>query len=244
MELRLIPAGHFDTGSPLTETGRGEDETEPRRIELPRPFYIGTCEVTNAQFRRFKPDHDSGSYEGLTLNHDDQPVVDISWHDAVAYCAWLSQRESRRYRLPTETEWEYACRAGTATPFWWGENADEAKLNFAERRTLPFGWSWSNTSSDDGYAVTAPVGSYSANAWGLRDMHGNVWEWCATPQGDVLTTRAADRELNANRADLRFAIRGGAWNEAPVNCRSANRAAAPPDTRNAFIGFRVVREAN
>src|SRR5262249_31361738 len=174
MELVRIPAGKFRMGSLPSEPGRGDDEDE-HEVEITRPFYLGAYEVTQAQYEKIMGHNpswfhaDGGGGRGSAgLDTAVFPVEYVRWSDAVEFCKRLSARpEERRlrrtYRLPTEAEWEYACRAGTTAPFHHGPTLDAAQANF----------------DGAGLKRTARVGSYSPNACGLYDMHGNVWEWCA-----------------------------------------------------------------
>ena len=153
MRFVLIPAGTFLMGSPATEEGRDGDEVQ-HEVVLTKPFYLGVTEVTNAQYRRFRADHDSGAYKDEGLNGDDQPVVRVSWDDAVAFAEWLSGQDGgRTYRLPTEAEWEWACRAGTRTRYWWGDAEEEgwkyANANDPKTKEA-FGFDWDGWPKDDG----------------------------------------------------------------------------------------------
>ena len=165
MKMVLIPAGKFMMGSPKDEAGRGKGEPLPHQVTIKRPFYIAACEVTNAEFHKFRPQHKSAKGDARL------PVTDVSWNDARAFCKWISEKGKRRYRLPTEAEWEYACRAGAATAFSWGDKFDPKKA-------------W-----DGGKKGPKPVGSFPPNKWGLYDMHGNVWEWTEDKAGDAAELR-------------------------------------------------------
>ena len=169
MELRWVEGGCFNMGSPTNERDRGGDESSHQACV--RGFWIGNTEVTNGQYRRFKPGHDSGSFQGHPLNAEQQPAVQVNWGDAEAFAEWLSWEAGagQRFRLPTEAEWEYAARAGAATRYPWGDDIDPRHANFSDRND-PTGASIGNL--DDGQAVTAPVGTYLPNALGLRDFTG------------------------------------------------------------------------
>jgi formylglycine-generating enzyme required for sulfatase activity len=199
---------------------------------------------------------------------DDHPVVGVSWADAKAYCAWLSKREGHLYRLPTEAEWEFACRAGSETWFSFGDKAvgvvqqfanlgnvelENHRKHAAERQWL---LDWEHD-PEDGHIFTAPVGSYQANAWGLRDMHGNVWEWCEDLWLDTVYSefrRPRYNEPNGMAIDPLnldqpqtptndfHSIRGGSWYNGDVFCRSANRTYWDREDAACYIGFRVVRD--
>lgn len=197
---------------------------------------------------------------------DQHPVVGVSWRDAVAFCEWLTKKEGVTYRLPTEAEWEYACRAGTDSWFNWGNEFRDSIHRRANIANAEYEKAWPDrvirqwmvrTNHDDGHVFTAPVGSYPANAWGLRDLHGNVWEWCAdrytdtyykkfaAPRYDRPTARAVDpvntESWNAH-GDWRT-IRGGSWAVSPVQCRSTARSYFEAADAGAYLGFRVARDA-
>jgi len=208
MELAYVPAGRFVMG----DAGGFPDEQPQSIVTLARPFWMGRFEVTNEQFARFDPSHDSRfehrtswqfseEYTGWPLNRPRQPVVRVSWDEAAAFCRWLSGKTGKRVTLPTEVQWEYACRAGTATPLSYGDlDADFSKFanvaDYAIRNLAYEGWRPRSPDLvprdarfDDGTLVTADVGSYQPNPWGLCDMHGNAAEWTRTiyrpyPYGD------------------------------------------------------------
>lgn len=181
MRFMLIPAGTFVMGSRRDEEGRDWDEVQ-QAVRLSRPYYMQIREVTNSVFRRWKPEHDSDftSWD-YTLNGCSQPVH-ATWDEVEAFANWLSEEDGRRrYRLPTEAEWEYACRAGTNTPYYWGESRADACLyeNVNSVKHTPSADHTGGALSDpDGHISTAPVGSYPPNPWGLHDMLGNMDEWC------------------------------------------------------------------
>jgi formylglycine-generating enzyme required for sulfatase activity len=238
LELNWIEGGCFSMGSPPTERDRSRDET-PRRGCI-KGFWMGKTEVTNGQFRRFRPTHDSGSFQNRSLNEDSQPVVNLNWGDAKAFAEWLSWEagSNQRFRLPTEAEWEYAARAGATTRYSWGNNIDPSHANFSDRND-PTGSSIG--SMDDGYAVTAPVGSYLPNAMGLYDMAGNVWEWTCSdynPNYDGAEQRCSTLRPNEGQR----VVRGGSWNNGAGDLRVARRLARKPDHRDAMTGFRIVLE--
>jgi formylglycine-generating enzyme required for sulfatase activity len=177
---------------------------------------------------------------------DDHPVLLISWNDAEMFCRWLGQRENRTYRLPTEAEWEYAARGGRDSAFWSGDGPEAlvGVANIADRRlrgALPAA-DWAET-WDDGYSFTAPVGSYSANPFGLYDMHGNVWEWIADWQGDEYYTVGPAVDPQGPDTGSFRAIRGGGWFNPAAQNRAAQRIYFAPSFRYCLLsGFRVVME--
>ncbi len=238
IELTWVEGGCFDMGSPPNERDRGGDESVHQACV--KGFWIGVTEISNGQFRRFKPDHDSGSYQGRPLDRNAQPAVNVSWDGAKAFTEWLSWEAStgKRFRLPTEAEWEYATRAGTATRYYWGNDIDPRYANFSDRND-PSGASVGTL--DDGQAVTAPVGSYQPNSLGLRDAAGNVWEWTCSeydPNFGGQEQGCSDKRAG----DGLRVVRGGSWNNGPGELRSAKRLARKPDHRDAMTGFRVIME--
>jgi formylglycine-generating enzyme required for sulfatase activity len=262
MKLVRIPAGEFVIGDTAGEL----DERPLRRVVIERSFWMGVCEVTNAQFRAFDPDHESRYYvkrharsddQGMPLNAPDQPVVRVSWEQAMAFCRWLSSKTGLRFTLPTETQWEYACRAGTVTPWHWGGlDADfSAWANLADRsfgdpdtgrfatstggleHLVLEGAALSERRFNDGFVVTAPVGRFRPNAWGLCDMHGNAAEWTASDYG----TYGANTTRGTSGGGCKV-VRGGSCFERPQRCRSAFRLAYPRWQRVFNVGFRVVCE--
>jgi len=260
MRLAYIPAGKFLMGSPETEADREKQEMQ-HEVRLIKGFYIGVHEVTVGQFKQFVRDEKyvtSGERDGkggwgagtggaivsedgkFTWKSpgfeqtDDHPVVLVSWDDAQAFCRWVSKREQREYRLPTEAEWEYACRAGTTTAYSFGDDASAVK-------TLANAQEGPNVLKPiDGYVFTAPVGQFKPNAFGLYDMHGNVWEWCADwydPKGYVAESQVDPTGPGSGSAKVQ---RGGSWSSAPQRLRSAARVGRDPSSyRGAYLGFRV-----
>jgi sulfatase modifying factor 1 len=246
----LIPAGRFKMGSELSaeETARRfhdkaevfADEHPQHDVHISKAFLIGVYEVTNVQYRQFRSDHYSGDYEGESLNADLQPATSVSHDDVMAFCSWLSKRQGVACRLPTEAEWEYACRAGSQTPYPWGESISGRYCNFADVNAQSL--LWRDETSDDGYAVTAPVGSYPANSFGLYDMIGNVWEWCSDWYGEeyYAESPANDPSGPTRNWTVNRVLRGGSWMNAPSFCRSSFRMKASQANRSANNGFRVV----
>ncbi|MEX0642900.1 MAG: formylglycine-generating enzyme family protein [Pirellulales bacterium] len=282
VKQRLLPAGTFMMGSPADELERQRDEGPAHRVRITKPFFLGLYEVTLGQFRQFvdatnyqtdaEKDRKGGwGYTGddsrpfkrdpqYTWRHTgfpqdaDHPVVNVSWNDAVAFCRWLSRKEAATYRLPTEAEWEYACRAGTATRFYNGDDAaGVARMgNVADATMNQKFAAWMKVSKvdrekigtsehTDGYVFTAPVGCFQANAFGLYDMHGNVWEWCADwDKADYYRDSPTDDPPGPADGTVRIR-RGGSWLHSPTYSRSARRRRYAPDARNSPIGFRIAR---
>ena len=224
MELVLIPAGEFMMGSPASEAKRQKDETQ-HRVRITKPFYMGKYEVTQAQHQAVMGANPS-KFKGAS-----NPVEMVSWNNATEFCRKLSQRTGQQVRLPTEAEWEYACRAGTTTPFHYGNSLSSTQANFNGR--YPYG----GAAKGDYRGKTMPVGSFQPNAWSLYDMHGNVWEWCADWYENY--GGAATDPTGPANGGYRV-LRGGGWNNNGYSCRSASRYWNDPSNRNLNYGFRVV----
>ena len=228
MEFASIPAGKFLMGSPHTEKGRQEGETQ-HEVTLTQGFRMGVHEVTQAQYEQVMGKNPS-SFKGATL-----PVEMVNYDDALAFCKKLSdlpaeKAAGRKYRLPTEAEWEYCCRAGTSTPFHFGNELNGTQANCDG--TSPYG----TTQIGANVRKTTPVGSYDANAWGLYDMHGNVSEWCRDRYGDYPDGPVTDP---SGQAGSYCVYRGGCWDDGAVLCRSAYRFRLVPSNRNDWSGFRL-----
>jgi uncharacterized protein (TIGR02996 family) len=244
IRLALISPGFFWMGSPWREDGRQECEGPRHKVEITRPFYLGVFPVTQEQYQRVVGHNPSffsaggGAERVAGIDTRDFPVETVSWEDARVFCATLARSESGRiYRLPTEAEWEYACRADACnTPFAFGEDITPALANvegrYAER-------AWKGP-----YSVgrPTPVGSYRPNAFGLYDMHGNVFEWCADwfSLTSYLTKEARDPQ-GPTRGTQRV-VRGGSWNNPAYVSRSADRNRDEPEERYHNYGFRVVMQ--
>ena len=222
MEFKLIPAGTFTMGD-----ASGDDDETPHEVTLTKPFKMGVHEVTQAQYEQVMGVNPS-EYKGAN-----NPVEMVSWEDAVEFCRRLSELPAEKaagnvYRLPTEAEWEYACRAGTTTKFSFGDDESD----FGE-----YGWYRENSGR-----TTHPVGSKLPNAWGLYDMHGNVWEWCQDWYGDYPSGSVTDPS-GATSSSYRV-LRGGGWDYSADGCRSAYRGRGLPSFRDyGRLGFRVVRSS-
>ena len=252
LTLVRIPAGEFVMGAPPDESPLDTDEQPQTKVRIGKPLWIGKFETTNQQYQCFDPAHDSRWIDthgkdrvgpGVALNEPLQPVCRISWFDARKFCEWLSGLAKQPCRLPTEAEWEYACRAGTTTPFSFGTEDKIADCaNFAD---VSLGnlkpWALRDGSRSDGAAASAPVGRYQPNPWGLSDMHGNVAEWCSTLYRPYPYDVADGREKPA--AGVRV-VRGGSWDDLPRRCRSAFRLSYNPIYPVYNVGFRVIMDAD
>ena len=277
-----------------------KDETPAHRVAITKSFEIGTTEVTVGQFRQFveatgyvTEAEKNGGALGCFPDEkdyvdrfrkspdvtwktpgfeqtDDHPVVAVSWNDAQEFCKWLSEKEKKTYRLPSEAEWEYVCRSGKSTWYSWGENPDDAyehanvadgALESAQPRTTSYQRAVKLKADDgDGVVFTAAVASFQPNSWGLYDIHGNVWEWCEDRWSADLYERYFDGVPRQKREEVlienpRFVdetdqheygdwrvIRGGAWTCAPASVRCSIRTLAEASDATVYTGFRVVRE--
>ena len=233
INLVLIPKGKFLMGSPETEEKRVKDEIQ-HEVTISQNFYMGSTEVTQAQSNKVIGNNPS-SFKG-----DELPVYQIRPFEAVWFCKRLSEmpeekKAGRKYRLPTEAEWEYACRAGTMTPFNFGSQLNGRQANCDGTR--PYG----TDTKGPNLEKTSPVGTYPANAWGLYDMHGNVWEWCSDWYGEYPSGSVTDPSGPAR--GWQRVYRGGDWRVDAVNCRSADRG-CDPSIRSRFIGFRIVMSSS
>jgi len=261
LQMVYVPAGSFVMGD-----AHGEPDEQPLSpVRIKEPFWISQFEITNGQYARFDPAHQSryehrGSwifsedYLGWPLDKPDQPVVRVSWNDADRFCRWLWQRTGISFSLPTEAQWEYACRAGTNTSFSYGGlDADFSPFaNLADASIRQFAYrSWSPRTADvvprddrfdDRALVSAPVGSYRPNSWGLFDVHGNVAEWTRTSYRPYpYQTDDGRNSLDPKEPKV---VRGGSWRDRPARCRSAFRLSYPPYQRVFNVGFRIVSEAS
>jgi formylglycine-generating enzyme required for sulfatase activity len=245
MQFVLVPAGSFLMGSPAGEPGRGSDEGPQYHVTITRPFYLGVCPVTQAQWQTvmaYNPSYFCAAGGGKNRVHgictDDFPVEQVSWEDVAEFLEELSglkaeREEGRSYRLPTEAEWEYACRAGTSTAFHFGESLSSVQANFDGH--FPHG------GADRGPSLERPckAGSYMPNAFGLYDMHGHVWEWCSDwyARDSYATNPDSDPPGPEQGADRVF--RGGSWLHRGKHCRSAGRDWGAPGLRADYLGFRL-----
>jgi formylglycine-generating enzyme len=259
-------------GKDLVKADSFNDEHPQHSVRITKPFYLGTYHVTRGQFRQFVADtgyktdaeksekpgaygwdpdkKEAGFNEKYSWRNagfeqtDEHPVVNVSWNDAVAFCKWLSKKEGKTYRLPTEAEWEYACRAGTTTRYYNGDDPETlaevgnvadvaAKVKFPD-------WTWT-IKANDGYAFTAPVGKFKPNAFGLYDMQGNAWQWCMDWYSREYYAKSTIDDPTGPDSGFERVIRGSSWNGGPGNARSASHYRCTPDDRFNLAGFRVAR---
>jgi formylglycine-generating enzyme required for sulfatase activity/serine/threonine protein kinase len=272
IRLFLVPAGEFLMGSPESDPEAGADEKPQHRVRI-GAFYLGLTEVTRGQFRRFVEqtgyrtdaekdgkglgwDADAQRFVASSrytwrnpgfLQTDDHPVVNVSWNDAVSFCDWLSKSEGRTYRLPTEAEWEYACRAGTKTRYSSGDDPErlvtagniwDATARAKYTRSVST-FSGAVIKGSDGHVHTAPTGQFRPNAFGLYDMHGNVEEWCLDGYDARYYQRSPVQDPPGAMGALPRVISGGSWDRGPGAARSAKRNSALHSFRSAATGFRV-----
>ena len=235
-----VPAGAFAMGSPASEAGRSQDEGPAREVTLAEAFAIGVREVTYAEWEACVADGGCGGHlpSDWGWGGGGQPVMDVTWEQARSYAEWLAAKTGEAYRLPTEAEWEYAARAGTATPFHTGATISTEQANY-DGSLPPYGAG----AGGESRARTTAVGSFPANAFGLRDMHGNVAEWtldCYAP--DYRDAPAAGAAAESDNCAERV-IRGGSWRDGPEALRSANRDRRGADAYSNALGFRVARGA-
>ncbi|MBI5724058.1 MAG: formylglycine-generating enzyme family protein [Planctomycetes bacterium] len=268
MRAVFIPAGTFAMGSPSRELVRDSDEIQ-HDVKLSKSYYIGAYPVTKGQFAQFVKDsgHKTKAEEdgfattwngdmwvktpGATWKNpgfdqgDDHPVVCVSWNDATEFCAWLSKKSGKTVRLPTEAQWENACRAGTRTAYYFGDETDDGKgyMNGLDNTAKQKFNVWATFPWEDGFLYTSPVGKFKPNNWGLYDMHGNVWQWCSDwdadyPAGGEGQQASVTDPSGPVSGELRV-FRGGSWISDPRACRSASRGRNLPNAKGGCIGFRV-----
>lgn len=275
------PAEHLRIARSVLESSFAEGETPVHTVTLSKPFLFSLYEVTCANFEAFvaatgyvtEAENDKSWKGGSGWEPSKKkfafrdrrfdwrkvgypqsrrhPVVNVTHSDCLAFCKWLSEKEGRRYRLPTEAEWEYACRAGSTSMFSFGDDVNQlvSHANVADDvlRTQMLRESWAYVPGEDGHAFTAPVGMYPPNEWGLFDMHGNVSELCSDYFDPTYYERSAqidpegpDAPTDARRPS--FVVRGGSWRDTPADNRSGNRIFVSTDNRHCYVGFRVVLE--
>src|ERR1700754_1293821 len=270
----VVPTGKFLMGSPDGEAGHDPDEAPVHEVQVDKGFAMARSPVTIGQFRDFVrssgyvpqsqsmgggsvyDEQSGGLRDDASVTWQDDyagkpgqerlPVINVSWNDAKAYADWLSQRSGKKYRLPSEAEFEYALRAGSTTKYWWGDSNPSSRIENltggGDRSGSGRRWSNAFSGYKDGYWGPAPVMSFTPNPFGLYDMGGNVSEWVADCWHDNYTRAPRTAEAWLNPGCARRVIRGGSWGSAPDMVRSAYRQGAAADLRNARVGFRIVRE--
>ena len=234
LHMVLIPGGTFTMGSPDDEPERTEAEGPLHEVSVPT-FFMGRYPVTQAQYEALMGTNPATQYEADRFVAPDKPVVGVTWNDAVEFCDRLSERTGRQYRLPSEAEWEYACRADTTTPFYFGKTLTTEVANHNGNHTYADG-----PEGEYRNALT-PVEHFGiANAFGLCDMHGNVFEWCQDHWHENYNDAPVDGSAwtDGNDSNPRI-LRGGSWYVNPRYCRSAYRSSIDPVNRNDGFGFRV-----
>ena len=271
----VVPPGSYMMGSPESARRRERDEQPQHIVTIEYPLAVGTYEVTVAEYRRFvaSTGHSARAicwrwtgewsrYRGTWSNPgypqtERDPVVCVSWEDAMEYARWLSRETGEKYRLLSESEWEYVARGGTNTATYWGEESAESfwadasaesqcrYANGADRtlrtKDRHQDWEWEYAACEDGYHRTAPVGTYEANGYGLHDVLGNVWEWTQDCKSENYEGVPSDGRSWESEACDRRVIRGGSWSDDLDNIRSGNRGWANTDHRDYTLGFRVAR---
>ncbi|MBD2339846.1 formylglycine-generating enzyme family protein [Calothrix sp. FACHB-156] len=237
LEMVAIPSGKFIMGSPLEE---GKDDEKPQHEVTVKSFFMGKYPITQAQWKRVaalpKVKRDLKANPSR-FKGDNRPVEQVSWYDAVEFCSRLSKYTNREYRLPSEAEWEYACRAGTTTPFHFGETITTQLANYNGNKI------YASEPKGKESKQTTEVGIFPANSFGLYDMHGNVWEWCQDSWLGNYTKAPIDGSAWLNENDTTAMLRGGSWYNFPRYCRSASRFDLNKEIHGSHykvVGFRVV----
>jgi formylglycine-generating enzyme required for sulfatase activity/serine/threonine protein kinase len=267
MRLVRIPAGKFMMGSPEGDKDALPHEKPRHEVKITRPFYLGKYEVTRGQFRELvaasayatEAERGAGAWgwnaqtskfelrkdynwksDGFEQT-DEHPVVAVSWNDAMEFCRWLSKKEKKHYDLPTEAEWEYACRARTTTRYHNGDDVERVVevANVPDRTARKRYPSWNGIDAEDGYVFTAPVGQFKPNGFGLHDMHGNVWEWCKDWYDNSYYQLGNNTDPQGPPNGGSRVLRGGSYWDHPANCRAAFRIGVPPGVGLNHAGFRI-----
>ena len=269
MKLLMIRAGNFRMGASDTDKLALPKERPQHRVWISKGFYLGKFEVTRGEFRKFVTAtgyqaevHDiwdtgarytgnkqvpfergqQWNWEAPGFGDDNHPVVNVNWYDAVEFCKWLSQTEGRTYRLPTEAEWEWACRGGTIERWSFGDDEKDlaAHANILDASTIEKFDAAGVVNWNDAAPFTSEPGKFKANPFGLHDMHGNVLEWCSDWFDASYYARSPVKDPRGLVTGTQRAIRGGCWFLRPIDCRSSCRGGAAPGARNFNLGFRVV----
>ncbi|MBF0186773.1 MAG: SUMF1/EgtB/PvdO family nonheme iron enzyme [Magnetococcales bacterium] len=229
IEFVKIPGGCFRMGGELYDE-------RPIHKECVKDFWLGKYELTNQQYRLFRPDHDSGKYRHSVLNEDDQPVVNVSWKEMREFTRWLSRHGNGSFRLPTEVEWEYAARGGTTTKYHWGDAISSENANYSSTGSV-------HRTAQLFESVVASVGAFPPNPFGLHDMLGNVKEWtCSKLVANYRFSQRLWNRCDDSRDGIRV-FRGGSWYSRPEHLRAAYRYGTQPHMKDNTIGARILREA-
>jgi len=230
-----IPAGSFRMGD--IQGGGYKNEKPVHKVSITQRFAIGRYEVTFAEYDKFVEATGREKPNDRGWGRGNRPVINVSWHDAVAYTEWLSQQTGKKYRLPTEAEWEYAARGGTDTKYWWGNTASHEYANYGVDRL------WGGLAKGkDRWKYTAPVGSFAPNPFGIYDIAGNVWEWVQDWYDSDYYSSPPRSDPSGPAAGRLRVRRGGGWSNDASNCRAANRYASSPGVRINVLGFRLLRQ--
>jgi formylglycine-generating enzyme required for sulfatase activity len=258
-EMVVVPAGEFMMGSPNSEPERGSNEGPQHNVTIPNPFAVGLFAVTVGEYMAGVTDggcklpewlEEGSNYNvktgsddhykklGDALTGDRHPIVGVSWNDAAAYAAWLSGKTGKTYRLLSEAEWEYVCRAGTDTPFWWGASISTSQANYNGNST------YAGSPKGEYRAKPVPVKSFRPNSWGLYQVHGNVWEWCEDCWNESYEGAPSDGSPWTTGDRASRVLRGGSWDNYPQNLRAAARDRFSTAFRFNSAGFRVARTLN
>jgi formylglycine-generating enzyme required for sulfatase activity len=228
LQMILIPSGSFQMGSP---PHAGSADERPQHFVTIKAFWMSKFLITQAQWKAVV-----GKLPPCRFHGENLPVERVSWRDANRFCQRLAKKTGKNYRLPSETEWEYACRAGTNTPFSFGETLTVEVANFNGEHSFgeePHGFYFHSTNEG---------GKFPPNAFGLYDMHGNLWEWCADNWSDDYSASPRDHSAFQKKDDQYRVARGGSWHEPPSLCRSATRLRVLQSDADEVMGIRVVRE--
>lgn len=243
-EMVVVPAGSFTMGSPENEPERSNSEGPQHEVTIKKSFAVGQFAVTFAEWDACVTDGGCGSYKPCDSGwgRDDRPAVNVSWDDAKAFVKWLSKKLGKDYRLLSEAEREYSARAGTTTPFWWGSSITPDQANY-DGRDEPYK---GGGRKGDWRYKTIPVKSFQPNAWGLYQVHGNVWEWVEDCWHDNYSGAPADGSAWTTGDCIFRVLRGGSWDDFPSVLRAAYRSLNTPDNRSGgyVYGLRVARTLN
>lgn len=243
-DMVVVPAGQFVMGSPPSETGRDDDEGPPHLVTIAKPFAVGKYEVTFNDWEACVRDKGCAAVtDDRGWGRGSRPVINVSYEQAIGYAEWLADKTGKKYRLLSEAEWEYAARAGSDKARFWGSSPDRACqfANVGDARAKAKHADWTVHDCDDGYPETSQVGSFAANAFGLHDMLGNVWEWVEDCYNKTYDGAPNDGRVWATGDCSLRVFRGGSWDNYPALVRSAKRFGLQPSGRFNDLGFRVAR---